>query len=332
LSSKIFISYRREDEPGEARSIRDRLAQTFGDKAIFMDVDNLVAGTNYARELDAALKECAAFIAIIGPRWQEILAERRGEDADDYVVSEISSALNSQILVVPTLVRGAKIPHVKDLPPAISDLALRQAHTISHEKFSSDVSDLAKILQSKAKIGRAKPSAFRKLSYWVGGSALAILLVGALFFSRQPAGQYQVLVFTHNEGLTTDVAKQLGSALASSNVQFVVHQHVDNHRPDAIYISENAPAQLVREVIRRIPRDIKFIFPVDYATKSSLEMRNASIAVGLMSNFQYFSENSAERPYPISSSQLDWLSENGLDQTAFVERLKYIAPARSRSN
>jgi len=37
--SKIFVSYRRDDVPGDARSIRDALAARFGKTSIFMDVD-----------------------------------------------------------------------------------------------------------------------------------------------------------------------------------------------------------------------------------------------------------------------------------------------------
>ncbi len=50
MPSKIFISYRRDDVPGDARGIRDALARAFGAKAVFMDVDNLLAGQRFAIE------------------------------------------------------------------------------------------------------------------------------------------------------------------------------------------------------------------------------------------------------------------------------------------
>jgi len=119
LPGKIFISYRREDEPGEVRSIHDRLAQAFGSDAIFMDVDSLVAGVHFGKELEAALDKCAAFIAIIGPKWQELLDKHRGQGEDDFVVAEISSVLKRNILVVPLLVRGAKLPRSDIVNPKI---------------------------------------------------------------------------------------------------------------------------------------------------------------------------------------------------------------------
>ena len=44
-----------------------------GTKALFMDVDNLLAGKRFDKELDKALGACDVFLAIIGPRWLAII-------------------------------------------------------------------------------------------------------------------------------------------------------------------------------------------------------------------------------------------------------------------
>ena len=44
MAGKIFINYRRDDVPGDARGVRDGLAQRFGKAKLFMDVVNLLAG------------------------------------------------------------------------------------------------------------------------------------------------------------------------------------------------------------------------------------------------------------------------------------------------
>jgi hypothetical protein len=334
LSGKIFISYRREDEPAEARSIRDRLAGIFGTDTIFMDVANLGAGAHFEEELNAALTDCAAFIAIIGPKWLDLLKTRRQDGVQDYVLMEISNALGRDILVVPTLVRGAKLPSHSDLPDEISDLVLRQAHVISHEKFSSDVADLANALQQKTELKpAAKTAQWRRLRL-MGGIAVLFIVVGLLiiFYGRSPKAGAEILVFTHDQGLTREVGEQIKSELTSSEVNIRVHRHSDRRRADAIYIAEDAPVELVRRVIPHVMGEIAYIFPLDYSIKSSVEMRRATIAVGLMSDFEYYHGNSAEKPYPVNASQLLWLSEKGLDQAAFVERLRYLAPARKRSD
>jgi len=52
MAGKIFVNYRREDARADARSIRDRLAGAFGEKTVFMDVDDLEPGERFDRKLD----------------------------------------------------------------------------------------------------------------------------------------------------------------------------------------------------------------------------------------------------------------------------------------
>src|SRR5262245_3935322 len=61
---KIFISYRREDVPGDARGIRDALSAKFGRVNVFMDVDNLLPGRRFDVELAKALDACDVLIAV----------------------------------------------------------------------------------------------------------------------------------------------------------------------------------------------------------------------------------------------------------------------------
>ena len=86
MAGKIFINYRREDARADARSIRDRLAGAFGKKNVFMDVDDLEPGERFDRKLDEALSKCGVLLAVIGPRWLDLLherAERQDCNTDD---------------------------------------------------------------------------------------------------------------------------------------------------------------------------------------------------------------------------------------------------------
>ena len=93
MARKIFISYRREDDAGHAGRVRDRLVIEFGRDVVFMDVDNLMAGQRFDRELEETLDQTAVFLAVIGPRWLELLAEHRASGERDYVREEIAGAL-----------------------------------------------------------------------------------------------------------------------------------------------------------------------------------------------------------------------------------------------
>ena len=68
MPGKIFVNYRRDDERAFAARVRDRLAQPFGQANVFMDVDNLMAGQRFDRELEKALAETDIFLTIMGPR------------------------------------------------------------------------------------------------------------------------------------------------------------------------------------------------------------------------------------------------------------------------
>jgi hypothetical protein len=66
MAGKIFISYRRDDDPAAAARVRDGLAGKFGNANLFIDVDDLFAGQRFDDELAKALAACDVLIAAIG--------------------------------------------------------------------------------------------------------------------------------------------------------------------------------------------------------------------------------------------------------------------------
>lgn len=158
MGRRIFISYRRDDAAGDARGIRDRLVRKFGKSAIFMDVDNLLAGQRFDRELETALSQCDVLIAVIGPRWMDLLSERIRGDERDYVRDEIAAALKRNVFVIPVLVgqegRMPPLPRRNDLPEDIRDLVLHQKHNVAHESFGRDTDDLIAAINAVRRGGR----------------------------------------------------------------------------------------------------------------------------------------------------------------------------------
>jgi hypothetical protein len=147
VPGKIFISYRRDDAAGDARGIRDALARAFGKSNVFMDVDNLLAGQRFDKELEKALSQCDVLIAVIGPRWMELLPARAQASEGDYVRDEIAAALKRGIVVIPVRVgqegKLPPLPRRDELPDDIRNLLLHQRHDVTHERFRRDVADLA---------------------------------------------------------------------------------------------------------------------------------------------------------------------------------------------
>jgi S1-C subfamily serine protease len=189
MPGRIFISYRRDDARGDARSIRDRLARKFGESNVFMDVDSLLAGQRFDHQLDKALAQCDVLLAVIGPRWIEGMAEKARGDERDYVRAEIAAALKRDIVVIPVLTgqegQMPALPRAADLPEDIRDLVLYQKHSITHESFGRNIDDLVAAINTVQR-ARRKPSPWRPLA--AAGGAAAIALVAAVVVFRAEIG------------------------------------------------------------------------------------------------------------------------------------------------
>jgi hypothetical protein len=145
----IFISYRREQNAAHAGRLYDRLSEAFGEQAVFMDVDSIGLGLDFARVLDQAVSSCAVMLVLIGPGWAGI-ADQRGrrlDDPGDYVRQEVETGLRREIRVVPVLVHGAVLPQLEELPEGLRPLARRQAFPLPDESFRSQAQVLVERLR-----------------------------------------------------------------------------------------------------------------------------------------------------------------------------------------
>ena len=106
----IFISYRRDDAAAYAGRLADCLGALLGVHRVFMDVEDIGPGQNFAEAIDQTLAGCAVVLAVIGPRWLDILRQRVAAGHEDYVVHEIGAALARRANVVPVFVGGPPRP------------------------------------------------------------------------------------------------------------------------------------------------------------------------------------------------------------------------------
>src|SRR5262245_25534969 len=113
MAAKVFISYRRDDSAGYAGRVLDRLKTELGPDVLFMDVDAIPLGTNFAKVLHEEVAKCGVLLAVIGPNWSDARdkdGKRRLDDPNDFVRIEIAAALQRNIPVIPILLDGARIP------------------------------------------------------------------------------------------------------------------------------------------------------------------------------------------------------------------------------
>lgn len=149
---RIFVSYRRGDS-GHAGRLSDALTSRFGPENVFMDIDTIEPGVDFAEVIDRAVRACDVVLVLIGPRWvtaTDADGRRRLDDADDFVRLEIEAALARDVVVIPTCVQGAEIPPARELPPTLAGLTRRQGIALRDIGWHDDVSRLIRRLERLA--------------------------------------------------------------------------------------------------------------------------------------------------------------------------------------
>lgn len=120
---EIFISYRRSDLAlAQVGRIGERLAQRYGERRVFRDLEKITAGSDFAEVLAENLSDCKVLVAVIGEGWDQWRET-------DFVLQEIETALRRKIVVIPVLIGKATMP--SNLPESIGALGTRHAVAVS---------------------------------------------------------------------------------------------------------------------------------------------------------------------------------------------------------
>ena len=178
MAGKIFISYRRDDSAAMAGRLYDRLAQKFGERNLFIDVDNMPAGADFVKHLNKQVESCNIFLCTVGPNWLDAKDEdgrRRLDQPDDYVRVEIAAALNRDIPVIPILIDGARVPRARELPEDIAALTRRNAVEVRSSHFRRDADDLTHKI---SEIFKEKDPGSRRVVLLTIGGLLALMFGG----------------------------------------------------------------------------------------------------------------------------------------------------------
>jgi hypothetical protein len=149
VRGRIFISYRREETAYPTGWLYDRLVDHYGDGQVFKDVDSIDPGEDFVAVLENAVGSCDVLLAVMGTHWLTVTDEdgkRRLDDPADFVRLEIEAALSRNVLVVPVLVDGARMPAADDLPASLAPLVRRNALELSPNRFEFETSRLLRVL------------------------------------------------------------------------------------------------------------------------------------------------------------------------------------------
>lgn len=174
---KIFISYRREDSQASVDHIYDRLKERFGDKAIFMDVDNIPIGYDFTSYINFVLRQCRVVLIVMGMNWSSVLAhdgphsgQPRLNDPADHVRIETEQALAQaavneagepigDLRLIPLLVQGANMPRHDQLPDSLQRLT--QFNGASLQRYPHFDHDMQHLLAT--------------IAHWIGDAATPII-------------------------------------------------------------------------------------------------------------------------------------------------------------
>lgn len=158
---RIFISYRRQDCQAQANGLSDGLRSRLPKAHIFMDIDSIPFGTDFARTIETEIQQCTIVLVLIGNNWMGTSSAdgtRRIDDPDDYVRLEVRSAvLSPNVRVLPVLVDEAGMPHAGSLPPDLLPLSRLNAIELSDKRWTGDLTRLTNVIRETSLPPRATP-------------------------------------------------------------------------------------------------------------------------------------------------------------------------------
>jgi tetratricopeptide (TPR) repeat protein len=109
----VFLSYRRQDSQSITDRLYDALVSKLGRKNVFKDVDSIGGGDQIAKQIHRFVNAADVLVAIIGPDWEASKKgdlQRRIDDGDDWVRTEIETAFDSGVRVLPVFVNKRETP------------------------------------------------------------------------------------------------------------------------------------------------------------------------------------------------------------------------------
>jgi formylglycine-generating enzyme required for sulfatase activity len=128
-----------------------------------MDTADISPGERFVQKLENELGACEVFLVLIGKRWLTLRGgawwwpwRPRLKKSKDYVRLEIATALKRDIVVIPVLLDGARMPGARDLRGNIAGLAGYQGVELSQRHWDEDADRLVLDIERRLEEQRAR--------------------------------------------------------------------------------------------------------------------------------------------------------------------------------
>ena len=163
MSARVFISYRTSDGVDKATALSRDLDALFGEDQIFLDKDDLPAGSRWRDVIAKALHASPILLVLITPNYLEArdsAGKRCIERDDDPVRDELEAGLAARAQVIPLLCDGVTtIPPAADLPAPFGQLSERTWRRLRAYDWREDLARLADDLRGLGLVPRTNPGA-----------------------------------------------------------------------------------------------------------------------------------------------------------------------------
>ena len=147
MNRHVFISYRADDGIDKATALARDLDRLFGDEQVFLDKDDLAAGSRWREEIARTIGGRPILLVLVTPQYLGAVdgaGRRRIERDDDPVRLELSAALAAGAHVVPLLCDGVDhTPDAATLPAPFDQLGELTWRRLRAYDWRADVARLA---------------------------------------------------------------------------------------------------------------------------------------------------------------------------------------------
>jgi hypothetical protein len=147
MSARIFISYRASDGADKATALARDLDARFGADQIFLDKDDLPAGSRWRDAISSALHDCPVLLVLVTPHYLGAVdagGKRCIEREDDPARAELSAGIAAQAHIVPLLCDGVDaMPSGSTLPKPFDQLSELQWARLRAYDWREDLGRLA---------------------------------------------------------------------------------------------------------------------------------------------------------------------------------------------
>jgi hypothetical protein len=162
MTARVFISYRTIDGADKATALARDLDALFGQEQIFLDKDDLPAGSRWRDEVTRALNDAPILLVLVTPMY---LGARDGagklciEREDDPVRDELAAAIAAKAHVIPLLCDGvAETPSAAALPAPFDQLSERTWRRLRAYDWREDLARLSEDLRALGVLPRTTPA------------------------------------------------------------------------------------------------------------------------------------------------------------------------------